>query len=486
MAKKDVCNRNINIIKLLVKNFNARYQCGDLDAVREIVNDELEFIYKSGLLEMVERLYAATEDMRIKQRPYKMEGGAASSMVFYLLGITKANPLPPHHYCAQCGKIEFVRNSSVEDGFDLQEKRCLCGGVMFGDGHNLHSQLLWHNTKKTGAWENEIALVCDKNIWYSICRKHFNISMDEFKDVLINKRSNKVYWSKNLCIKRLVYSERNLINLDCDRKKAKKIWNTIWGNDSRIATQARKDLNPHNIYIGKQESFAKYIKIAGFEKGKWFKFSLRHFYTSKIDKTRYFSKKSLYMAKEEDEKEIEKKSWPLIVPLEELPVFYEEYYEKGIRQGLEESDAIELAIRARYGQLVSKDNDSEEDKKLGLLEKIVKFVGETGEVNNKREVLPELRGYKALGDNQGAFKVVWEKSICSLTSRADVIETICLYVMNIFNNIYTTDDNEGEYSAEQEYFREKNKSAFSYYRYTEARGDSFADELIQVNGEEMI
>lgn len=59
----------------------------------------------------------------------------ASSFISYCLGITEINPLPPHYYCPNCKKIEWV--SHVYSGYDLPYNNCTCGSKMQGDGQNI-------------------------------------------------------------------------------------------------------------------------------------------------------------------------------------------------------------------------------------------------------------------------------------------------------------------------------------------------------------
>ncbi len=65
----------------------------------------------------------------------RVKGGTASSFVAYLSGVTMIDPLPPHYYCPQCGRVIF--DNGVKDGYDLPEKSCSCGRVMLSDGHNI-------------------------------------------------------------------------------------------------------------------------------------------------------------------------------------------------------------------------------------------------------------------------------------------------------------------------------------------------------------
>lgn len=63
-------------------------------------------------------------------------GSIGATLVGFLLGLTKCNPLPPHYVCPKCHKI--VWNATVSDGFDAEPKNCdECGTLMKPDGHNI-------------------------------------------------------------------------------------------------------------------------------------------------------------------------------------------------------------------------------------------------------------------------------------------------------------------------------------------------------------
>ena len=70
--------------------------------------------------------------------------------------------MSPHYYCPNCNRIEY--NSSVLDGFDLPEKKCKCGTVMIGDGHNIDPINFWGQKFKHD-WHN---------IWIAVSNRGFN------------------------------------------------------------------------------------------------------------------------------------------------------------------------------------------------------------------------------------------------------------------------------------------------------------------------
>lgn len=80
-------------------------------------------------------------------KPYmiRAKGNLSSSIISYLLNITKANPLPPHYRC-MCGNYyDFdTEKYNVSIGADLPSKLCpVCGKKLMKDGFNLHSELLF-------------------------------------------------------------------------------------------------------------------------------------------------------------------------------------------------------------------------------------------------------------------------------------------------------------------------------------------------------
>lgn len=63
-------------------------------------------------------------------------GSVGSVFVAFLLGISEANPLPPHYRCPDCNYFES--SNLAADGFDLPQKACpTCGKKLKGDGHNI-------------------------------------------------------------------------------------------------------------------------------------------------------------------------------------------------------------------------------------------------------------------------------------------------------------------------------------------------------------
>lgn len=120
-----------------------RYSLLPDDGIMKRVRAEWAALRSSGTVLEVAALYELT--CRLKERgfPFWLCGACGSSFIFYLLGMTSGNPLPPHYYCPQCRQVSWA--DSQADGFDLPENRvCESDGILLlGDGHNIPWQTLW-------------------------------------------------------------------------------------------------------------------------------------------------------------------------------------------------------------------------------------------------------------------------------------------------------------------------------------------------------
>ncbi len=123
------------IINILNEKLHERFGANPPIELTVRMSEEIELFKQLDLLESLKCLCYVVDACKEKGSPYQVRGIGAASFLFYLLGITYANPLAPHYYCPKCGKVEFA---DAKDGFDLAPKPCICGGIMEGNGHNLH------------------------------------------------------------------------------------------------------------------------------------------------------------------------------------------------------------------------------------------------------------------------------------------------------------------------------------------------------------
>lgn len=120
-----------------------RYSLLPDPAAARRVEEEWAALQASQTVPEAAALYELTLWLRRRGFPFWLCGSCASSLIFYLLGMTSANPLPPHYYCPQCRQIHWAPHHA--DGFDLPERR-ICeedGSPLQGDGHNIPWQALW-------------------------------------------------------------------------------------------------------------------------------------------------------------------------------------------------------------------------------------------------------------------------------------------------------------------------------------------------------
>ncbi len=142
--KEEISNRLFNKYGLFPDNFILNSLKEELEAI-EIGEREEEIII----------LYDFINWLKKERIPYWLRGTAGSSLVFYLLGITRGNPLPAHSYCPKCKSLDWLDN--YHNGFDVGESlQCQKDEhILVTDGHNIPWQSLW------GYMDNEIVFTID-------------------------------------------------------------------------------------------------------------------------------------------------------------------------------------------------------------------------------------------------------------------------------------------------------------------------------------
>lgn len=74
-----------------------------------------------------------------------VKGAAGSSLLFYILGITRGNPLPTYSLCPKCKSMSWL-DHDYYSGFDVKEDlKCEKDGyILLTDGHSIHWEGFWN------------------------------------------------------------------------------------------------------------------------------------------------------------------------------------------------------------------------------------------------------------------------------------------------------------------------------------------------------
>lgn len=112
------------------------------DRIIERVKEEWEAMKRCNVIAESALLYELTTWLKKNGCPYLLRSASGSSFILYLLGITKGNPLQPHHYCPKCKQVWW---RSGKDGFDLSQSECCPrdGTPLLSDGHDIPWQILF-------------------------------------------------------------------------------------------------------------------------------------------------------------------------------------------------------------------------------------------------------------------------------------------------------------------------------------------------------
>lgn len=107
-------------------------------SISDRLEAELKLIQKRGYGNIISVAEAHSKQIKEDGYLYSLRGGAASSFVNYLLGITDINPLPPHHICDTCYRTEFAQQENMNCCLELPDRCCpICGKKMRKDGFDL-------------------------------------------------------------------------------------------------------------------------------------------------------------------------------------------------------------------------------------------------------------------------------------------------------------------------------------------------------------
>lgn len=122
--------------------WNAAYKIygNDLpEIVENRIKKEFAFIREQSSWPVFEIAYTAVCKSESDGYPASTRLAAGASLIAYLMGISKVNPLPPHYVCPACKHSAFAAfEGTCMNGFDLEKCRCPeCGEEMKQDGFNI-------------------------------------------------------------------------------------------------------------------------------------------------------------------------------------------------------------------------------------------------------------------------------------------------------------------------------------------------------------
>lgn len=113
-------------------------------------NEEVECAVRFHVEEKFALAYEASQEYLRKKQPFFAAGTGGASLLSYLLGISKVNPLPPHYYCPECKTVVWNRRKH-----DRGPSSCVCdcGAQMSCDGYNIAKEYFWNKVHRMNGIE---------------------------------------------------------------------------------------------------------------------------------------------------------------------------------------------------------------------------------------------------------------------------------------------------------------------------------------------
>ena len=149
-------------------------------------------------------------------------GAANSSFAAYLLGIVDTNPLPPHYWCPNCKRVEFVDEQKYLIGFDLigygtERKLCpRCGTAYKGEGINSPCEFfMGYNGEKEAHFELSLSEESIKGVVEYLEELFGN-------DRVFYRAPDSTIGEKVSALMILKYSRKNKLLLDAEKIKCLK------------------------------------------------------------------------------------------------------------------------------------------------------------------------------------------------------------------------------------------------------------------------
>ena len=308
----------------------------------EQLNIELNLAKSRRMTNQIILTIELVEYFRKNQIVYHAAGATASSFLFYILGISKTNPLSPHYYCPNCNHIEF--DSSVLDGFDLPERRCSCGTLMFGDGHNIDSINFW-GQKFNNEWHN---------IWIAVSSRGFNECFSFLLNhPLIKGKSTYRWFNDNevrvgelLLLKSDALDNFEPTQIIMSNEKIKQFAFDSYVSDYSYAI-SDQIVESWFRYDYMPETFHDAMSWYGISHGTW-NFDNKNRPVTKLSKIQD-------VVNEQEALRIGDMALEMKTLFCEIPTFYDDVYQLLIKSGVEKDKAFEIARKAHYGRADEKE-----------------------------------------------------------------------------------------------------------------------------------
>ncbi|GEM_PF-820869 len=117
--------------------------------VQNRIDSEIKYLKQNNDLIHMTIFAKVMENKEIQPYMVYTQSKLTYSIISYLVGITKTNPLKPHYRCSKCHFIDFDTDKyNTKIGFDLPNKICpSCGKNLIKDGFSLDNIFLFGNNK---------------------------------------------------------------------------------------------------------------------------------------------------------------------------------------------------------------------------------------------------------------------------------------------------------------------------------------------------
>lgn len=177
---KSISSMKKRLWKEAEKKLHEKYgETPDVRVMSRWMSEVREFERSDAVIvfELARRINSAARELGGRVRMPDMY----TSFAAYIMGSSEINPLQPHYFCPDCGKIEFP--DGVACCWDLPVKHCACGREFVRDGHGIpvesHSNLLM-----VGSW---LHVLLPSYLWKNI--REVSIEYFEGRKVVFLRRN---------------------------------------------------------------------------------------------------------------------------------------------------------------------------------------------------------------------------------------------------------------------------------------------------------